>query len=346
MDIKICNSWDGYLERFPSGKKDVYYTEGYSKLYEDDESTALCIVCEGQGNILLMPFLRREFNGLFDFETAYGYGGPISSTDDQEWIDKALAGAYDCLRNERYICGFIRFHPLLGNARYCRNSMEVMEDRHTVVVDLRPKEEEIWEAQISSKNRNMIRKAEKLGVRYDVEYDFASIGEFVALYNRTMGRLGAEDFYYFGESYYRDYAREMTGKGFLGMVRLGQKVIGAALFMYSDRYAHYHLAGSDREYATYGINNFLLWNTIKELKKKHVEEFHLGGGRGASEDDSLFKFKKSFSRNTRNFCIGKCIYNKEEYDKACREWERKHTELIPVYGNRLLKYRYGEKGYE
>lgn len=340
MNVKISDKWDNCLERFSSNKKDIYFTEGYIRLYEGKENIALCIICEEGKNVLLMPFLRRNIHSFFDFETAYGYGGPIANTEDQEWINRALAEMCSYFERERYICGLIRFHPLIGNGMYCQNVINVSLERHTVVVDLRREEEEIWKTQISSKNRNMIRKAEKLGLEYSAEYDFTSIKEFIRLYNGTMDRLGAESFYYFNEWYYMKYIREMSGRGFLGTVRLAGKIIGAALFMYAGRYGHYHLAGSDREYSGYGINNFLLWNTIKELRTQHVEQFHLGGGTGASPEDSLFKFKKSFSRNEKDFYIGKCIFNTRIYDDVCREWERKNAALISVYGNRLLKYRY------
>lgn len=347
MNIKICDRWDAYLDRFPSEKKDVYFTEGYTGLYEDDEGRALCVVCEEGQNVLLMPFIRKPVRGFFDFETAYGYGGPIANTEDLMWIDQALTEMQECFQREKYICGFIRFHPLLDNGEYCKNVLDVIPDRHTVVVDLRPGEDEIWKDQISSKNRNMVRKAEKLGLQYDAEYDFASMEDFTALYRTTMKRLEAEKFYYFKDAYYGNFAKEMAGRGFLGTVRYKEKMIGAAIFMYSENYGHYHLAGSDREYAGFGINNFLLWNTIRELKRQGVKEFHLGGGTGALEEDSLFKFKRSFSRIVKDFYIGKCIFNREVYDELCEEWEKGHEELIPVFGNRLLKYRYNmEGGYE
>lgn len=342
MNVKISNSWDSVLEEFPPEKKDIYYSEGYVRLYEDDESKALCIICREEGNVLLMPFLRKRICDFFDFETAYGYGGPIVNTESREWTDRALAEMCNCFEREKYICGFIRFHPLLRNNTYCQKGICVIPDRHTVVMDLSVEEEGIWKTQISSKNRNMIRKAEKLGLKYLAEYDFASINEFAILYKETMDRLGADGFYYFDEGYYREYIREMSGRGFLGTVRLGGKLLGAALFMYTGPYGHYHLAGSDRTYNGYGINNFLLWNTARELKKQGVEQFHLGGGTGASTDDSLFKFKRSFSRIEKDFYIGKCIFNAEAYEEICREWEREHTGLVPVYGNRLLKYRYKE----
>lgn len=343
MNILISNKWDGYLEKFPVEKKDIYYTEDYTKLYENNEKTAQCIICEEDNNVLLMPFLKRTIDEFLDFETAYGYGGPIANTENQKWIDKALQGMCECLKSEKYLCGFIRFHPLLYNRVYCGNIIKAIPDRHTVAVNLCQSEDEIWKTQITSKNRNMIRKAEKLSLEYVVEDDFASIKDFITLYNKTMKRLSADRFYYFKDSYYREYICKMQGRGFLGTVRLDGQVISAALFMYSEQYGHYHLAGSDRMYASYGVNNFLLWNTIRELKKRKVKEFHLGGGTGASVDDSLLKFKKSFSRDEKDFYIGKCIFDQEAYDDICRKWEKRHPELIPIYGGRLLRYRYEEK---
>lgn len=341
MRVKIYDRWNEYLKRFPGQRKDVYYTEEYTKLYEGNGDTALCIVCEEDEKILLMPFLRRRIKDYFDFETAYGYGGPITNTDDSEWTDRALTWMCSYFEKERYLCGFIRFHPLLENDGYCRNVMCVIPDRRTIAVSLHNQEDEIWKSQITSKCRNMIRKAEKNGLEYFVEDDFISIEEFAVLYDKTMERLGADSFYRFGSLYYKKYSRDMTGKSFLGIVRLKGKIISAALFMYSEWYGHYHLAGSDRAYADYGANNFLLWNTIRELKKRRIKEFHLGGGTVSSADDSLFKFKKSFSRNEKDFYIGKCIFNRKAYEKICGEWEEKNADFVPVYGNRLLKYRYG-----
>lgn len=346
MNVKISDRWTDCLNKFPLDKKDIYYTENYVRLHENNECTALCIICEEDQNILLMPFLRKKIDAFFDFETAYGYGGPIANTTDQEWIDRALTDMCNCFKRENYICGFIRFHPLLDNGIYCQNVINVVPDRHTIMMDLSKEEGEIWKSQISSKNRNMIRKAERLGLEYFAEYDFASMKEFVTLYNKTMDRLEAEKFYYFSERYYREYIRKMSGQGFLGTVRLRGKIIGAALFMYSERYGHYHLAGSDREYAGYGINNFLLWNTARELKKHNVEQFHLGGGTGMSTDDSLFKFKRSFSRIEKYFYIGKCIFDKKEYDDICGKWENEYAGLVSAYGSRLLKYRYRETLHE
>lgn len=340
MQFSIVNQWNIYLNKIPVDKKDIYYTEEYTKLYESNEDTALCVIGEDGEDIILMPFLRRRIREYYDFETAYGYGGPITNSNSAEWINMALSEMQVFFRNNGYICGFIRFHPLLENALFCKDCFRVINDRKTIAVDMKQSVAEIWKTQITSKNRNMIRKAEKNGLSYRAEYNFASILNFLELYNKTMERLCADEFYYFPEKYYKDFSNKLDGKSFLGVVLFEEKIVGAALFMYTEKFGHYHLAGSDRTNGSLGINNYLLWKTIEELSTKNIQEFHLGGGLTSLSDDSLFKFKKSFGNSEREFYIGKWIFDNKIYEDVCNEWEIQYPNLRDKYRNMLLKYRY------
>ncbi len=340
MHIKITNKWNHLLGKFLDGQKDIYYTEEYVNLYSSPVDEAFCIVCKEHQNILLMPFLRRKINGYFDFETPYGYGGPISNTYDQGWINYALEEMASYFKEHGYLCGFIRFHPLIGNAVYCKYKINVSFDRHTVFIDTGQEEEDIWKSQIISKNRNMIRKAEKNGLVFKADDTFASLPEFIALYNQTMQRLNAENFYFFSESYYKNFLSQLGQSSFLGTVYFKGKLICAALFMFYGIYGHYHLEGSDPLYAAFGANNFLLWHSALELKRRGVKQFHLGGGSDAAEDNSLLKFKKAFSGCKSDFYIGRSIFHTSAYETICKEWEIHNAEKRDLYGGLLLKYRY------
>lgn len=340
MDVKISEKWNEYLERFPVDFIDIYYREEYVKLYETEQDKALCIICISGEQIALMPFLRRSVNQYYDFETAYGYGGPIFNVKDVKWANDSLQAMRMHFSSNGYLCGFIRFHPLINNAEQCKEQIKVLYDRNTISILTQTSIDDIWSDQINSKNRNMIRKAEKNGLTYRVESDYASIKDFVYLYNKTMDRLNAEDFYFFDKKYYQKFIKNIADRGFLGIVTLENKIVGAALFMNNDRYGHYHLAGSDRNYSSLGINNFLLWNTVREMKKRNVNIFHLGGGTSGDTNDSLYKFKKAFSPNENKFYIGKWIFDDLAYEKICEKWEKDNPDIVNIFGNRLLKYRY------
>lgn len=340
MDAIITESWNEYLENFNKEKKDIYYLEEYVKLYEDEAGRALCAVCLEDEQILLMPYIRKKIDGFFDFETAYGYGGPITNCDDMEWIQRAFDEMKNLFMREKYVCGFIRFHSLLDNVRISEHQMTTSFDRSTVAIRTDRSEEEIWSEQIISKNRNMIRKAGKNGLIYKAEYDFASLDEFVKLYNSTMSRLGAEDFYFFNDNYYKTFVEKFKDKAFLGTIRKDEELICAALFMYSEEYGHYHLEGSNHAYSNLAANNLLLWKTALEFGKLGVKEFHLGGGYNSQPENSLLKFKKSFSNNMKEFHIGKWIFNEEKYTELKENWAKRYPEKIEKYGHLLLCYRY------
>lgn len=81
MDYSIVSDWDELIDSLPADRKDVYFTKSYVSLYESDENPAMCVVCRDAEKILLLPFLRGEIDGYYDFETAYGYGGPVTNAD-------------------------------------------------------------------------------------------------------------------------------------------------------------------------------------------------------------------------------------------------------------------------
>ncbi len=341
MYIELLKDWNKYLENIPAEKKDIYFTEDYVKLYEDGNAKAVCLVVNDNDNFLLMPFIQRYiYDSYYDFETAYGYGGPITNSDDISWISNALKSGIQYLKEKGFVAGFIRFHPVLKNAELCRNLFKVIDDRFTVSINTEETPDSIWANQIISKNRNMIRKAEKNGLTFEADYEFKELDAFKNLYNTTMKRLDAEDFYFFDDKYYENYVKAFNGKSFLGLIKKDDLIVGAAMFMYDNIHGHYHLAGSNREYTTFGVNNLLLWNTAKELHDLGIKNFHLGGGTTSSVEDSLFKFKNSFSKNLNQFSIGKLVINEEIYDKLCADWENKYPDKIEKHGKLLLKYRY------
>lgn len=346
MQCDILEEWDDVLKAFPLKYQDVYFTKKYLNLYESPHKKALCAICRENEKTMIFPYLRGTVKEFYDFETAYGYGGPLSNSDDNGWCNKAFDCIHEYLKNNGYVCGFMRFHPIIHNEKYvfeCKNTdgnIQVLYDRQTIAIDTSQSEDDIWKRQINSKNRNMIRKAEKNQLIYKVEYDYTSYDEFISLYRSTMERLSADEFYFFDDRYFENLRRNLSDCSFLGTVRKDGKLICAAVFMYSKLYGHYHLAGSDRYYSSLGANNLLLWEVAREMRKLGVQEFHLGGGTSPSPNDSLYKFKKVFSKNEKKFHIGKEIFDISAYENICKEWEIYNREKVPIYGNRLLKYRY------
>lgn len=343
MAILILNSWNSFLDNFEAERKDIYFREEYVNLYATPEEKPTCF-CYVKGDcFLLFPYLLRSFSKdgilFYDFETPYGYGGPISNTNDVAFISEGLKAFYSYGKEHNYVAGFIRFHPLLKNSVAFNCIGNVIDDRHTVAIDLNEKIETIWMNEIHTKNRNIIKKGIKNELVFVADYEYRYLNSFIDLYNETMNKLNANNFYYFENSYYNLLEKNIKN-GFLGVVLKDGKVLSSAIFFYSENYGHYHLSGSDKSSLGFYPNNFMLWEAAKELKKHGVKSFHLGGGTNSDESNSLLEFKKKFSKSLYSFQIGKVIFNLNIYNTLCAEWEQKYPEKCADYSRYLLKYKF------
>lgn len=344
MQVELIYHWNDLLETMPAAEQDVYFKEEYVRLYENDTEQACCLMCREGDNVILFPLLRRAFtfNGktYYDFETAYGYGGPVVNTMDEKFRNEALAALKDYCGKNGFVAGFVRFHPLLQNQVGFDSIGRLLAERKTVAINLDQTMDEVWSNEIHSKNRNVIRKAEKAGCHFMVDDQYEHLKEFIGLYDSTMDKLSADGFYYFDDNYYQQLVKGIPNS-FLGCVEDAEgKIISAAIFMYSGTYGHYHLSGSDKSQLSLSPNNLMLWEAAKELQKRGVKRFHLGGGTNSDEENSLFKFKCRFSKDTCQFYIGKLVFNQEAYEAICADWEQKNPDKTELYKHHLLKYKY------
>lgn len=328
--------WNETLNTLPIELHDIYFTSDYHQLYETNSSYSRCFIYKEGPRVAFYPFLlnRIENYGFdklyYDIETVYGYGGPISNSNDIFFLEKFEKAFLAYCQEQNIIAEFIRFHPLLKNERIFQSIIDVEYNRLTVYLDISKSIEEIWRTDISSKNRNMIRKAEKSDLRAEEGYNYRT---FKDMYVATMEKLQANQFYYFQDNYYRQISQE--NDYFLLNILKDNNIIAGAIFMFYGIYCHYHLAGSLVEYLKYAPNNFLIWHAIQNAKARGAKFFHLGGGLTNSIEDSLFKFKSSFSKNYLKFYVGKRIHNQEIYIKLIDQWEKKSKRRAKLF----LQYR-------
>ena len=339
------NDINELFKRLPSYQRDIYYSAEYNLIYQHNgDGRAVCFVYEDGDDLILYPFLLNPITPLgyeldkeyYDIQGAYGYNGIVSSTDNPKLIAEFWESFDAFCQDNDIVAEFTRFHPLLNNQRLVSKQMQIFYSRHTVSLDLSLSEDNIWKTQISSKNRNMIRKAEKEGVTIVESDDYDT---FKRLYDGTMANLHAEDFYFFPQAYYDEYKKKFRDKSMLCLAMYEGKLIAGSMFMFSDDYAHYHLSGRDRQYSRYAANNLILWYAIRKAKERGCKWFHFGGGTTGEEDDSLLKFKKEFSKTETEFWIGKRVHNQAVYDEIVRQWQTKYPEHYENNKVKLLGYR-------
>jgi hypothetical protein len=349
LDTSEPETWTNYINILPETNKDFYFTPSYYRIHEGlGDGRAQCFVYEKGNEFVLYPYLLNCINDLgyslddtyYDIQGAYGYNGLITNSNDHGFIGQFHREFENYCKEKNIVAEFTRFHPLLMNHKRASDKMQVNKDRNTISLDLRKPYNKIWEMEYSSGNRNMIRKAVKRNLRNYVYRDPAPglINEFSKLYQDTMKKLNAENYYYFNTNYFRSLFNDFKSNIVLiNTVDTENSVNASAIFIIYGKYAHYHLSAR-KPTADSSSNNYMLDEAIKYSQECGAEFFHLGGGTTSQGDDPLLKFKKNFSRTTCEFYTGKRIYFEKIYGEIIRQWE-----ALSVKGsdheNFLLRYR-------
>lgn len=343
--------WNALLATLPIDQQDIYFSPEYYKLYEEiDDGKAKCFVFQKDNDLIMYPFLINSINCLgydldkdyHDIQGAYGYNGIVTSTASENILSEFHKAFSSYCNDNNIIAEFTRFHPILKNERYANNCTTVIKDRETVFIDLANAYSDIWEEEYSSKNRNMIRKSVKLGYKIEIleSPEEKDLNTFIDIYYYSMNMTNAEKYYFFDKEYFRNIFKYLKGKAYLFNVLDNEShVVCSSIFLRYGDYFHYHFSGRNQK-ADNSTNNFLLDRAVNFAQNTGAKYFHLGGGRSTKTDDSLLKFKKSFSKETLAFYIGKKIHNQPIYDQVVAQWNNKYPEKIEKYKNHLLKYRY------
>lgn len=311
--------WNSIIKSFPNW--DVYYLCEYavSLMLHGDGTPYLIYHDDGELRIayVLMVSDIADFEPLsghlekqrcFDCETPYGYGGPLyDGKIDSDGINDFIKELTAYAQSHNIVSQFIRFHPILKNYAPVEKICNISHMKKTIYMDTSsPK---IICDNLDRKNRNIIRKAVKNNVT--VEWDKGDrIDAFLTLYNQTMDRNNADDYYYFSRTYF-DYLIQNMGDNIVVFYGIyNDEIISSSIFFYNDKQMHYHLSGSLERYRSLGATNYIIYEAAIWANQRGIETLHLGGGVGI--EDSLLGFKKQFNKNGYvEFCIGGNIFMPE-----------------------------------
>lgn len=315
IDITDKHLWDNTVKSFSN--YDVYYLSGYVKAFQiHGDGIPQLMFYEKNGLRAMYVYMKRntKIDGLYDSISPYGYGGVLFEGDSTlENLHDFWNSYIEKMNDLNIVCNFVRYHPILNNALLMKEISNVIDLGKTIAFDL-TSPDIIWE-NIISKNRNMIRKAEKNGIEIHHSKDYELFNDFIRIYNATMDKDEAIDYYYFGEEFYKSIHNDLYDNYEMFYAMYDGKIIAMSIILFANKQMHYHLSGSLMEFRNLAPSNLLLYKAALWGYEQGYKTFHLGGGVGSGEDN-LYKFKAAFNKNSDyQFSIGKQIFNKEKYDE-------------------------------
>lgn len=337
-----AEEWDRIVKSFKA--HDVHYLSDYVKAFqlhgdgdprlfyfENQEMKAMSVVmqrdlADAQSFSKLLP--PRKY---YDLITPFGYGGFLIEGDASQDSLHELDQAYTqfCL-DKSIVSEFVKFHPVLKNAAAMKPLYEIQRVGSTVMMNL-DSPTQIWD-DLSSPRRRVIRKAIKQGIRVHWSSDVSLLESFIPLYNRTMDKDEATDYFYFDQAFYDSLLEGLKYNLLFFYATFEGEIISMAMILSVNQQLHYFLSGSKPAYNHLSPASYVLYEAANWGVAHGYKTFHLGGGL-----PSLLKYKMGFNKHSDlTFEIGRKIFNQASYDelvnlrKQANDFD-KDTNFFPAY---------------
>jgi CelD/BcsL family acetyltransferase involved in cellulose biosynthesis len=336
--LEVWSSW-------PRG--DVFAHPEYVRLYESEHERACAAVYKTATGSVLYPFLRRSLEALdwvpkelasySDMTSPYGYGGAYywGEDDDRTEVSDRFWMEYNkWAERERCIAEFIRFH-LFEQDLAVYPFKKVLRTKN-IVRSLTLSEDSLW-MDFKHKVRKNVKKAQRSGLECIIDEDGQYLADFLNVYESTMGRRDAPDFYYFNRQYFQAVFDYLPANSAYFFVLDGSKIVSTELVLYSSETAYSFLGGTLEASFDKRPNDLLKFEVMTWARDRGISNYVLGGG--YTPEDGIYRYKRSFAPDGEyNFYTGQRMMNVRAYeelvisrmDNSNGTWQSRHG-YFPQY---------------
>jgi hypothetical protein len=286
----------------------------YTLAFRGADEQALCLLFEDAGGRIMLPLLRRPLpqvlpgESLTDVITPYGYGGPFrDGTPDADAFWDAVDAWATTTGIVTLVARFSLFPDTLAPFR--GGVIDVMEN---VVVDLtRPADRRY--AEYEHKVRKNVQRAQREGLRVEIDTTGSRYDAFERVYRGTMERRAASQSFFFDREFFERFHHGLEGSFLYAHVLRDDLIISSELVLASPDRLYSFLGGTDQDYFPLRPNDLLKHEVIAWGAAHGRGSYVLGGGPQAG--DGIFRYKRAFDpAGVVPFRIGTRIFLAEQYD--------------------------------
>ncbi len=262
-------------------KANIYYSKIY---YENESKEKELYYIFDETAILLIMVQRRLLFRFVDLPSEPFVFGDGFKGDS--FLDEAT-----------YICKKQLHVDWIGPSATTALFSHTPKDAQTIpfgshIINLSKSEDEIW-ANMHSKHRNVIRKAEKDGVVIQMGRE-EMLSDYQKLDEATWKRSGQEkDLFPVYQNLFTKYPQNTV----LYMAYYNGEPQGGAIFLKNEEISYY-LYGASKDSPKIGAMNYLHWRAIRDFKQEGVKKYSFVGCRINEDIDSkchgIQRFKERF----------------------------------------------------
>ena len=309
-----------------------------SHFIEKDNSETPIMLRYVEGDVIIgLPLLVRNiFDTPYkDATSLWGYGGPISKGVNAEFDNiNFLTALKEYFISENIIAVFSRLNPYIQFQKTILNNIgNIIINGKVVYIDLNkdPAEQrKNYQRRLKTYVNKIRRECEVISTSCE-----EGLRDFIGLYYESMNRVNADKRYYFDYNFINNLFESSDFETELLLVRHKElnKIIAGGIFIKTGDIIQYHLSGVANEFLYLAPTKLLIDEMrVKANLEKKFKYFNLGGGLGGNDNDSLFKFKLSFSKQTFDFELWNWIIDNDVYNKLVEEMKiNKNASFFPLY---------------
>lgn len=321
--------WNSTLNEFKD--KDVYFEYAYFDLYRSEGEKPVLAFMESEYGKVAYPFMLRDiyFHGnmretievgkFFDISTPYGYSGPIVEAASSDLKIKAMKLFYErfskfCI-DKNIVSEFIKFSPILKNHECMNSTVDVEFQKKMVAINLQDYGDPLY-GELTHTRLKLVNKRKRKGLVAFAELNPDNIDAQRDIYLDTMCRKHASLPFMFDKKYFDNMIQNIDTDILVINIYYEEELISFGLCFLSKDILYAHVAGTKSEYKHMSPSDLCYAESISWGHANGYKYQFLGGGLTSSEDDSLYLYKKSFSKNDTEFdsYLGKKIWNSEDYN--------------------------------
>ncbi|PCI11199.1 MAG: GNAT family N-acetyltransferase [Flavobacteriaceae bacterium] len=311
------SNWDATLKSI--GNYDFYHTFEYHHIGLLSHQTPVLLSYIEDSTIIALPLLVQKIaqTSYFDATSVYGYSGPISKNISDNFDNNRFIEALKIyFEDNNIIAVFSRLNPFINHQNtILKNYGELIQQGSVVNIDLtlgldiqRQKYQNRLKTHINKSRRNCSIK--KAASKEDIQ-------RFIQIYYENMNRVNASKFYFFDKNYFLELinSNDFKTEILLAIDTKTKKAIAGSMFISTNNIVQYHLSGCKTEFLSMMPVKLLIDEMRLIATERKLKYFNLGGGLGSNNEDSLFRFKSSFSKDFKDFYLWKLIVNPKIYEE-------------------------------
>jgi hypothetical protein len=216
-----------------------------------------------------------------------------------------------------------RFVELRFTKNYCHSGNNPIQPKYyTYQLDLDREPEELFRFFHQSCIQRAIKKANRQQLEVITGEKLQNLEEFYRLHIKTRKKHGVliQPFNFFKNLWDALTPRNMLS---LLLVRHKGKFVAGIILLWMNKTAHYKFGASDSKFLHFRVNQWLMWEAIKQAKKKGCKRFDFG--RASVDNNGLSKYKSRWG--TQNSPLDYCQMPIDQKNSILLEGIRQHKIL-------------------